>query len=252
MLVMAALPSCLGLDAAALLRSAMLSEVEANLLDADAPKGVVLNLDTLVRGIPDASRRSLEKRFPDAYVVAKRALGGPASLLRIAFDGAFPNAPEGETVQREHSAPQQALQKWLFSRCDRLPATGLRQECVKRLAAAAAALEREDLRQVTVDTAARRTTGIGRLQAEAVVALGLGKRSTYLETYQDGELSATEDLAQAKAAADEDDDLRRLLGKPEVAAAMERIAADPSEIKRYAQSVDVMEALQRLNAKLKG
>ena len=266
-------------DVTASVRSALLSEGEVAALDSEAwPTGIVFDLDSLVKAIPDAAKRSRESRFPDAHLQAKRALGGPAHLLRLAFDGASPNAPEGETaLPREHSPRQQGLQAWLFSRCERLPATGLRQECVKRVAAAAAELERSGTME---RHAVGVTSAVGKLQAEAVVALGLGKRSSYLP---DGELSASEDVhipsfelgtlvllyslqnanvllfdpwclqvARATTAANDDAELQRLIKKPEVAAAMERIAANPSAINEYSNSPDVMDVLQRLNAKLAG
>jgi len=235
----------------------MYSEAEVGgLTDLDGegslwPTSIIFNLDALVRDFPDASRTSRANRFPDAHIDGRRrALGKPTDLLRLAFDGALPNAPEGETsVPREHSRPQQTLQSWLFARCDRLGnAGGLRQECVKRLAAAAAAMEQVKLQQA-VKSSSRVVVEASKLQVEAVVALGLGKRSVYLP---DSELSAADDVSQATAAANDDEALQRLLAKPEVAAAMEAIASDPSLINQFSKSPDVMDALQRLNAKLQG
>ena len=166
----------------------------------------------------------MTERVTSVSSIGSRTVGRPSDLLRVAFDGS--EQGEDETPQ------QQQLQVWLFSRCKRLPGN-LRQECSKRLAKTAAAIQHG--------------AAAGTLLAEAVVAAGLAKRTTYMP---DGGLSPAEDLAQAKQAAQADETLQLLLQQPVVAAAMQEIAKDPQAIERYSQQPQVMEAIQRLNSKL--
>ena len=89
-----------------------------------------------------------------------------------------------------------------------------------------------------------------------MVALGLGRRSSYMASGAGGAVGSSEGreereaVGRASAAAKADPELQRLLRKPEVAAALERIASDPSAITEFAGSPDVSAALQRLQDKL--
>ena len=59
-----------------------------------------------------------------------KVLGEPSLLVDLAF-----SHPDG--FEATHTKSQQEAQRWLFDRCRRLPSK-LRQECVQRLASAAA------------------------------------------------------------------------------------------------------------------
>lgn len=210
-----------GLDVASTLRAALMVESE------DAVP-LSFDLGKLHKQFPDPSHRSIAERIGSR---------GPAVLLDLAFTGAQSSTP--------HTKEQQALQTWLFSRCLRLPtsgsAEGLREQCKKKLATAAVALEQGSSNAVEV----------AKIRSEAVVAAGLGLRSTYM-TDLDSEIEAAADVKQASTAAHSDSDLQRLMRLPHVKAAMERIAADPSSIRELEQDPDVHQVLQKLNGFLKG
>ena len=69
-----------------------------------------------------------------------KVLGEPSLLVDLAF-----SHPDG--FEATHTKTQQGAQRWLFDRCRRLPSK-LRQECVQRLASAAAQ-EAEELASAT-------------------------------------------------------------------------------------------------------
>lgn len=188
---------------------------------------VSFDLAKIHRAFPDAVGSSLAER-------TAQKTGSPGALLDIAFFG----AKDGE-----HSRAQQALQEWLFGRCRRLPESGstngLRRECTKRVASFAAAIQRHGPAS-TPDT----------LRHEAVIALGIDRRSAFTESTA-SESDAAADVQQASQAARADSELQELLRRPGVQSAMERIAANPSAIADE-QDPDVLEALNRLNALLKG
>ena len=186
---------------------------------------VEFDLEALHRAFPDAAKSALDQR------VTVRS-PGPGALLDIAFGG------------ESHSKQQQALQEWLFGRCARLPISGgdkgLRQECTKRVATFAAVLQRDGFAPSS-------------LREEAAVALGLNRKATYMASGSaNTAMEATQDVSQASAAAKADPELTALLKAPDIAAALERIAADPSAIRQYAGNARVQEALQKLNSLLKG
>lgn len=227
-------------DVASTLRSALLSESEAQALDVGS---IAFDLDLVAKAWPSASRESREARTPQRY-------GGPRELLVLAFDGAYPSKPDSGLPQ-EHTKQQQQAMVWLFGQCARLP-TSLRLECKKRLAAFGASLEHAAA-TAPPSTPPRDTAAwaeVSKLQAEAVVAAGLGKRSAFV--IPEDEVSAMDDVRQAAAKAKGDASLQTLLAKPEVKAAMERIAADPSAVREYANSPDVTRALEALNGMLQG
>ena len=155
----------------------------------------------------------------------------PSALLDLAFSGS------------EHSRPQRQLQEWLMQRCARLPQSGseggLRRECTKRVAAFAAALQQAG-------------TAPGSLRAEAAVALGLGRSATYMADSGRANEEAAADVKQAVNAAKADPELQALLKIPEVAEALERIAANPRAVDEYENSPMVKQALDKLNALLSG
>jgi hypothetical protein len=88
------------------------------------------------------------------------------------------------------------------------------------------------------------------MRDETVVILGLERRATYMADGGEPVQSAAEDVHQASVAAKQDPELQALLRRPDVALAMEKIAADPSAINSFADQPEVMDALRRLNSLL--
>jgi len=164
---------------------------------------------------------------------------GPGVVLDIAFGGASHDTGA-------HTKQQQALQQWLFERCNRLPssgsAEGLRSECKKKIATFVVALEQYEQNGAAAVPS--------KIRSEAVVALGLGSRSTYIGAYY-SETEAAEDVQQATQTVKSDGGLQAMMKRPNVAAALERIAADPSAI-RNIKDPEVLEVLEKLNGLLKG
>ena len=218
--------------AALLLEAEVGRMVRGALLDAQSDD-VPLDFDhsKLVNLFPDAKRTKLAERLaPNAK--------GPGVLLDIAF--AHP-AEQGE--EAVHSSQQEALQIWLFGLCNRLPmagsGVGMRRECTQTLATYASAVKMHGAARIP-----------SKLRAEAVVALGLGRKATYYFDEQDL-TEEKNDLQQAKSAAIADGELQSLMRRPNVKAALERIAANPSAMASE-KDPDVLDALQKLNGLLKG
>lgn len=225
---------------AAALRGALLSDAEAA---AHGETGeVVFDLAKVSRAFPDRGRSATERL--GGY---EASVCGPGEVLDLAFGGS----------SDEHSPRQQLLQQWLFGRCSRLPQSGseagMRQECVKRLATYAGVLQGAPHRGTArLDGELAELKKLAVLRTEAVAVLGLARRSSYLQRLGPGVRTEAQELAEAMQAGRADPVLRELLKRPEVARAMEQIAADPSAAAWHqAQGTpDVLEALSRLNALL--
>ena len=207
-----------------------------SLLDSDGDTPL-FDAKRLHRAVTDPAGRSLEQRLPAGLVSANRV--DPSALLDLAFG--LPPSVTGQSL--EHSAAQQALQSWLFQRCDRLPRAsggdlhsgGLRRQCVESLASFAAALE---VGKVVDETR----------RANIAATLGLSRKGAYLTGAEQKEEDVH--LMQATAGASADVQLQQMLKNPEIAAALTVIARDPSALASYMHQPEVLEALDRLNMHL--
>ncbi len=235
-------------DVTRMLREAMLTEAEVKAIpDIGNDRGILFQIESLGRTIPEEPdlKRPVHERVSGTQTL-KRAdgslVGAPGALLDLAFGCA-------DTDDVQHSPVQQDVQVWLFSLCKRLPESGsvvgLRRECSKRVAAYAAIVQRQGIGAVE-------TGALNQARFDAVVALGLGRRSNYLPPQDPSyESESQEAVAKAATLAKKDKTMARLLKKREVVEAMEHIAADPEAIARYRGNQDVMEALARLSQSLR-
>ena len=186
---------------------------------------------------PRAAGRSLRDRLGSSHGLMDhhgKVLGEPSLLVDLAF-----SHPDG--FEATHTKSQQEAQRWLFDRCRRLPSK-LRQECVQRLASAAAQSHSGTLNRMA--------------RLDIVSTLALNKRQTYLVEVAVPAAQEAEELASATAAAGADGALQALLKRPEVADAMAAIANDPEALARYdphdPKHEKIFEALNLLNMHASG
>ena len=163
-----------------------------------------------------------------------KVLGEPSLLVDLAF-----SHPDG--FEATHTKSQQEAQRWLFDRCRRLPSK-LRQECVQRLASAAAQSHSNALNRMA--------------RIDIVTTLALNKRQTYLVEVAVPAAQEAEELGSATASAGSDGALQALLKLPEVADAMAAIANDPNNLASYSpedpRHAKIFEALNLLNMHAQG
>ena len=173
------------------LRRALLSESETAETGV-LPPNLLLDFSLLHREIVDSTGRTLRDRLGSSHGLMEhhgKTLGEPSLLVDLAF-----SHPDG--FEATHSKTQQEAQRWLFDRCRRLPSK-LRQECVQRLASAAAQSHSNALNRMA--------------RIDIVTTLALNKRQTYLVEVAVPAAQEAEELASATASAGSDGALQALL-----------------------------------------